>query len=70
MSEMVQTCVALVFVLKEQCIWLLVCNDTPVYRYIAIFFATMQISYIEQAIAIFTVHLHVNQQTWESTVFN
>ena len=26
--------------------------------------------YIEQTIAIFTIHLHMHQQTWESTVFN
>ena len=30
----------------------------------------IRISYIEQAIAIFTIHLHMHQQTWESTVFN
>ena len=24
----------------------------------------------EQAITIFTIHLHMHQQTWESTVFN
>ena len=35
-----------------------------------IFFATIRISYIEQAIAILTIHLHMHQQTWESTVFN
>ena len=46
------------------------CNDTPVYRYIAIFFATIRISYVEQAIVIFIIHLHMQQQTWESTVFD
>ena len=33
------------------------------------FFAMIQISYIERAIAIFAIHLHMYQQTWESTVF-
>ena len=47
-----------------------ICNHTPVYPHIAIFFATIRILYIEQAIAIFMIHLHMHQQTWESTVFN
>ena len=38
------------------------------YRYIAIFFATIRISYIEQAITILTIHLHMHQQTWESSL--
>ena len=42
-------------------------TGVPVHRYI---FATIRISYIEQAIVIFTIHLHMHQQTWESTVFN
>ena len=33
--------------------------DTSVYWYIPIYFATIQISYIEQAIAIFMTHLHI-----------
>ena len=48
------------------CLWVLVllkaCNDTPVCRHIAIFFATIRISYIEQGIVIFTTHLHMHQQ--------
>ena len=35
-----------------------------------ILFATIRISYIKQAIAIFMIHLHMHRQTWESTVFN
>ena len=38
------------------------------YRYIVIFFATIPILYIEQAIAIFMIHLHMHQQTWESSL--
>ena len=34
---------------------------------ITIFFATIQISYIEQAIVwIFAIHLHMHQQTWKA----
>ena len=34
------------------------------------FFAVIRILYIKQGIAIFTIHSHMHQQTWESTVFN